>query len=99
MPLEVRRVQGIAVHVSGQGPGVVLLHANGGDHLDFAEVIPALSRRRTVYAVDWPGHGESDPALDASAIAASAAALAVAAAHAGQAAPGCSGAAGSAHSV
>lgn len=69
MPLEVRRAQGIAVHVSGQGPGVVLLHANGGDHRDFAEVIPTLSRRRTVYAVDWPGHGESNPTLDASAIA------------------------------
>ena len=62
-------MQGIAVHVSGQGPGVVLLHANGGDHREFVEVIPVLSRTRTVYAIDWPGHGQSDPALDPSSIA------------------------------
>jgi pimeloyl-ACP methyl ester carboxylesterase len=69
MSMEVRRMQGVAVHVSGRGPGVVLLHANGGDHREFSEVIPALSRTCTVYAVDWPGHGQSDPAPDPTAIA------------------------------
>ena len=61
-------IEGAAVHVYGRGPGVVLLHANGGDHREFAEVIPALSRTRTVYAIDWPGHGEADPATDPSAL-------------------------------
>ena len=69
VPNEIRQVQGLAVHVSGDGPGLVLLHANGGDHREFDEVIPALSRTRTVYAIDWPGHGDSDPAEDLTAVA------------------------------
>lgn len=61
------RVSGVAVHVTGSGPGIVLLHANGGDHRDFDAIVPALSRRWTVYAVDWPGHGDSDPTADVTA--------------------------------
>ncbi|NDD29440.1 MAG: alpha/beta fold hydrolase [Proteobacteria bacterium] len=56
---QVRHIEGVAVHVSGEGPGVVLLHANGGDHRDFDAVVAALSRSSTVYALDWPGHGDS----------------------------------------
>lgn len=66
---QVVRVDGVAVHVTGSGPGIVLLHANGGDHRDFAAIGPDLARTRTVYAVDWPGHGESDPVADVTACA------------------------------
>jgi pimeloyl-ACP methyl ester carboxylesterase len=55
----VRRVDGTAVHVSGRGPAVVLLHANGGSHHDFDAVVGTISRHATVFAVDWPGHGDS----------------------------------------
>ena len=55
------RVGGVTVHVTGSGPGIVLLHANGGDHRDFDSIVPTLARTRTVYAIDWPGHGDSDP--------------------------------------
>ena len=67
MAARVVKVRGVAVHVTGSGPGIVLLHANGGDHRDFNTIVPSLARTRTVYAVDWPGHGDSDPTADASA--------------------------------
>jgi pimeloyl-ACP methyl ester carboxylesterase len=35
----------------------VLLPANGGDARDYAAVVPRLSGRFTVYAVDWPCFG------------------------------------------
>ncbi len=50
---------GVAVHTSGRGPALVLLHANGGDCRDFDAVVAQLGQRWTVHAVDWPGHGES----------------------------------------
>lgn len=65
----VLRLGGVAVHRTGAGPGIVLLHANGGDHRDFDAITPALARTRTVYAIDWPGHGDSDPAADVTACA------------------------------
>lgn len=44
----------------GHGPSLVLLHANGGDHEDFAAVAPALAESGwRVTTVDWPGHGSS----------------------------------------
>lgn len=61
------RVGGVAIHVTGSGPGIVLLHANGGDHRDFDALVPDLAPTRTVYAIDWPGHGDSDPATDVTA--------------------------------
>jgi pimeloyl-ACP methyl ester carboxylesterase len=61
MGAELLWLDGVAVHVSGRGPGLVLLHANGGDHRDFEGVIPVLTRTHTVYAIDWPSHGTSDP--------------------------------------
>lgn len=68
MSSDVVRVGGVVVHVTGSGPGIVLLHANGGDHRDYEAIIPDLARKRTVYAVDWPAHGDSDPIGDVTAI-------------------------------
>ena len=62
-----RTVDGVAVHSAGSGQSVVLLHANGGDHHDFDVITPELSRHATVHAIDWPGHGASDPISDPSA--------------------------------
>lgn len=50
-----------AVHYieSGTGVPLVLLHANPGDSLDFAAVIPGLAQQYQVLALDWPGYGQS----------------------------------------
>ena len=51
----------------GNGPPLVLLHANPGDSRDYEAVLPALAQRHRVIALDWPGYGASampaDPAL------------------------------------
>ncbi|MFM8237640.1 MAG: alpha/beta fold hydrolase [Actinomycetota bacterium] len=62
-----RTIEGAAVHTTGSGPPIVLLHANGGSHHDFDAIIPELSRHATVHAVDWPGHGTGDPIPEPSA--------------------------------
>ncbi|MBU6281421.1 alpha/beta hydrolase [bacterium] len=62
MGTSTRIIEGAAVHESGAGPGLVLLHANGGDHRDFAPVIDRLAGWHRVHAIDWPGWGESEPA-------------------------------------
>lgn len=49
----------MAVHASGDGPPLVLLHANPGDSRDFAGVVAALAEHHRVLAVDWPGFGAS----------------------------------------
>ncbi|NQW47298.1 MAG: alpha/beta fold hydrolase, partial [Planctomycetes bacterium] len=42
----------------GAGPSLVLLHANGGDHRDFAAIVPPLAESGwRVTVLDWPGHG------------------------------------------
>ncbi len=46
--------------VAGSGPPVVLLHTLRTQLDIFQKVIPALSRRCQVYALDYPGHGYSD---------------------------------------
>ncbi|MCV7077625.1 alpha/beta fold hydrolase [Mycobacterium szulgai] len=51
----------VAYRESGSGPTVLLLHATLHDRHDFDPVIETLSRRYRTIAVDWPGHGESDP--------------------------------------
>lgn len=43
----------------GEGPPLVLLHGNGEDGSYFAHQMDALSRSRTVYALDTRGHGQS----------------------------------------
>lgn len=50
----------------GEGPPLVLLHANPGDSRDFSAVLPALAARNRVIALDWPGFGESAPPPSAS---------------------------------
>jgi pimeloyl-ACP methyl ester carboxylesterase len=57
----------VSVRTTGSGPPIVLLHANGSDHHDFDAVAPTLAGSWTVHELDWPGHGDSGPALDAGA--------------------------------
>jgi pimeloyl-ACP methyl ester carboxylesterase len=45
---------------SGSGPVVVLLHTLRTQLDLFEKVVPELSKRFTVYALDYPGHGYSD---------------------------------------
>jgi pimeloyl-ACP methyl ester carboxylesterase len=45
----------------GSGVPVVLLHATLHDHRDFDPVAGPLATRYRTIAVDWPGHGRSDP--------------------------------------
>src|SRR6266700_2058454 len=45
----------------GSGLPVVLLHATLHDHRDFGLVAGPLAERYRTIAVDWPGHGRSDP--------------------------------------
>jgi len=48
------------IESQGSGPSLLLLHANGGDHRDFAAVIPGLvASGWCVTTLDWPGHGKS----------------------------------------
>ncbi|MCI0467093.1 MAG: alpha/beta hydrolase [Beijerinckiaceae bacterium] len=44
----------------GEGPGLVLLHTLRTQLDLFEKVVPELSKRFTVYALDYPGHGYSD---------------------------------------
>jgi pimeloyl-ACP methyl ester carboxylesterase len=44
----------------GQGPVVVLLHANLHDHHDYDPIGDRLTAGYTTIAVDWPGHGRSE---------------------------------------
>jgi pimeloyl-ACP methyl ester carboxylesterase len=44
---------------AGQGIPLLLLHANPGDSLDFAAIVPALAAHYRVLALDWPGYGQS----------------------------------------
>jgi pimeloyl-ACP methyl ester carboxylesterase len=45
----------------GSGPTVLLLHATLHDRRDFGPVLETLARSYRTIAVDWPGHGDSDP--------------------------------------
>jgi pimeloyl-ACP methyl ester carboxylesterase len=51
----------VAVSESGSGPTVVLLHATLHDRHDFDAIVDTLARHYRTIAVDWPGHGDSDP--------------------------------------
>lgn len=44
---------------TGEGKPVILLHGNGETHTIFDALIPKLSRRYEVYAIDSRGHGQS----------------------------------------
>src|SRR5262249_35230136 len=45
---------------AGRGPNLVLLHTLRTQLDLFAKIIPELTKRFTVYALDYPGHGYSD---------------------------------------
>jgi pimeloyl-ACP methyl ester carboxylesterase len=51
----------VAYRESGSGPTVLLLHATLHDRHDFDPIVATLARRYRTIAVDWPGHGDSDP--------------------------------------
>lgn len=51
----------VAYRECGSGPTVLLLHATLHDRRDFDPIVETLARRYRTIALDWPGHGESDP--------------------------------------
>lgn len=51
----------VAYRESGSGPAILLLHATLHDRHDFDPIVDTLARHYSTIAVDWPGHGESDP--------------------------------------
>ena len=55
----------VAYREYGSGPTVLLLHATLHDRHDFDPIVETLAQRYRTIAVDWPGHGDSDP-IDAS---------------------------------
>lgn len=44
---------------TGEGSPIILAHGNGETHKIFDILIPELSKKHTVYALDTRGHGES----------------------------------------
>ncbi|OZD12607.1 alpha/beta hydrolase [Rhodococcus sp. 06-156-3C] len=66
---EFATVRGMQMHyvVGGTGPAMVLLHGWPQTWFEWREIMPALARTHTVYAVDLPGLGDSrgtPPSLD-----------------------------------
>lgn len=51
----------VAYRELGSGPTLLLLHATLHDRHDFDPIVEPLARRYRTIAVDWPGHGDSDP--------------------------------------
>ena len=43
---------------------IVLLHATLHDHHDYDRTVAHLSTDHRTIAIDWPGHGDSDPVRD-----------------------------------
>jgi len=50
---------GIACHIEGSGPPLVLIHGGMGSWTHWVRNIPVLREQYTVYAPDMPGHGDS----------------------------------------
>lgn len=62
--IELPKVQGRTVWRKwGAGPPVMLFHGGSGSWTHWIANIPVLARDYTVYAVDIPGMGDSDPYL------------------------------------
>jgi pimeloyl-ACP methyl ester carboxylesterase len=61
MPTIQTRAGRVAYSEAGGGPTVLLLHATLHDRHDFDPIVEALALRYRTIAVDWPGHGDSDP--------------------------------------
>ncbi|WP_332897504.1 alpha/beta fold hydrolase [Haladaptatus sp. CMSO5] len=61
LPIEDERVS-VRYFEAGEGPPVVLLHGIGLDAatVSWRHTIPALAETHRVYALDFPGHGESE---------------------------------------
>ena len=57
------QVDGVQVHytISGEGPNIILLHGLGASVISWKDNIDVLADRFCVYAVDLPGHGDSEP--------------------------------------
>ncbi|WP_135080196.1 alpha/beta hydrolase [Terasakiella sp. SH-1] len=47
------------LNIQGQGPALILLHSWCGSHLEWAKLMPELTKHFTVYAWDARGHGRS----------------------------------------
>lgn len=60
MPFVDTRAGRLAYAEAGDGPPLLLLHANLHDRHDFDAVVPRLARRYRTIALDWPSHGESE---------------------------------------
>lgn len=50
---------GLSFLTAGEGTPIVLLHGIGDSAVDWQWIIPRLADRYRVYAIDWPGSGES----------------------------------------
>jgi pimeloyl-ACP methyl ester carboxylesterase len=61
MPTIQTRAGRVFYSESGSGPTILLLHANLHDRHDFDPIVAPLAQRYRTIAVDWPGHGDSDP--------------------------------------
>ena len=60
-------VDGLKPHyvVAGEGPPILLLHGLGASVVTWRDNIGPLSESHTVYALDFPGHGDTDnPDID-----------------------------------
>ena len=60
-----KSTNGVAYSKSGSGEPIVLVHGVGLRAEAWLQQIPELSKTNTVYAIDMPGHGESDLLTDA----------------------------------
>jgi pimeloyl-ACP methyl ester carboxylesterase len=58
------RVGDVAYTDAGAGRPILLLHATLHDRHDFDAIVEPLARQHRVIALDWPSHGESQPAQD-----------------------------------
>ena len=55
-----RTTNNIAYYKTGNGPAILLIHGVGLRLESWNAQISILSKEHTVYAIDLPGHGESD---------------------------------------
>lgn len=62
LPGEIRRIDGEDIHFieAGSGPAVVLIHGFAASSFTWRDVLPELSERHRVVALDLPGFGFSD---------------------------------------
>jgi pimeloyl-ACP methyl ester carboxylesterase len=56
-----KSINGIAYHKIGKGPAIILIHGLGLRSESWIEQIRFLKKYYTVYSIDLPGHGKSNP--------------------------------------